>query len=105
MPSYLRHTKNKALNNVVARVAPKNRTYCKSLSLPAQVALVVGQTNSSFGTLWKHCIQQGFGIALSRSQKKFFDRKDKLFKRHRDYHKKHSAQLRRVKRNVKKMKD
>lgn len=83
---------NEALNNSVARVAPKNRTYCQSLSLPARVAIVAGVANKSFGNFWKYLIETGFGITLSSLQKDYL--KKKIYQRHKMYQKKSNVKLR-----------
>lgn len=56
---------NESLNNCVAVVAPKNRTYCCSLSFKARVHIFIGQHSYGYLKYWKPLIAEKFGIEIS----------------------------------------
>ena len=71
--------KNEAMNTAVARVAPKNRTYCRSKSLMARICLVVGEQNMGHEEFWKRLLAEYFGITPSASILDYFDKKNMLW--------------------------
>ena len=97
---------NESLNNVVAKYAPKNRTYATSMSLSNRVMIVVGIHNMGHYNYWKKVFQV-IGIPMSSNlcenlkrldskksnKRKYNCRKEVKSKRRKIQHEKMQQQL------------
>ena len=62
--------KNESMNNVIAYVAPKNKTMSHSMSLNNSISCVVGISIFGFKTYWKQVFDL-MGIQTTQTFKQF----------------------------------
>ena len=94
---------NESLNNAIAKVAPKNRTYCKSLSLSARVHIVIGIQNYGYKKYWNTLVTKKLGIEMSESFRNFLQKREKDLNRHKSYQKELRVKRMRIENYLKKM--
>ena len=68
--------KNEAMNNSVAKYAPKTRTYSTSMSLTNRVMIAIGCCNLGFYIFWNR-VYADLGLIMLDDTKAFLEEKDK----------------------------
>lgn len=94
---------NESMNNYVTEVAPKNRTYCRSLSLQARVHIVIGVQNNGYMNYWKELVGKVFGIQMTDEFVEFLKKRQNEIDYHKKYHKELKVRQARIKNYFKKM--
>ena len=68
--------KNKAMNNSLAKYAPKTRTYITSMSLTNRVMIAIGCCDLGFYIFWNR-VYADLGLIMLDDTKVFLEEKDK----------------------------
>ena len=93
---------NEALNNVVARYAPKNRTYATTMSLSNRIAIVIGIHNMGHLSYWSEVFER-IGLPMTANLYTNLKRLDKQKCWKRKYNRDTNVKQRRVQRRNEKM--
>lgn len=96
---------NKALNNAIARVAPKNKTFSRSPSLRARVSIVIGIQNYGYNKFWTVLVGEKFGIEMSSAFVAFLEKCQEDLDYNKRYQKELKVKKMRIENYLKKMKE
>ena len=86
---------NEAMNNSIAKYAPKSRTYSSSMSLSHRVAIATGIFNLGFYNFWSR-VYTDLGMAMTSALTIHLRSRDSAISNKREYQKNLSVKRRRV---------
>ena len=82
--------KNESLNNMIAYVAPKNKTVVHSMSLNNRISCVVGISIFGFKTYWKQVFDL-MEIQTTQTSKQFFQAKTLNAEKNKSYYQRYDV--------------
>ena len=99
------HTQiNVALNSIISKYAPKDRTYSSNMSLANRIAIVIGIHNDGHYSFWNQ-VFDSLGLPMSDDLAKNLRRKDETKRVRKEYNERKEVKLRRVRNHIEKVKE
>ena len=95
---------NEAVNSVIAKYAPKDRTYSSTMSLSNRISIVIGIHNDGYQAFWSEAFLS-LQLDLFDSLGNHLRKKDRTKQLKKEYVKRSDVKLRRVKNHIDKMRE
>ena len=90
---------NEAMNQSIAKYAPKNKSYGSTMSLSNRVAIAVGVFNYGHEKFWKE-VYSDIGMTMTSTLSLHLQMKDRKIEKRRENEKKPSVKLRRAQKQI-----
>ena len=96
--------KNEAMNNSIAKYAPKIRTYSTTMALTNRIMIAIGTCNFGYVTFWQRVFLD-LGLTMNTDTEFFLIAKDNKHTYRKKYQEKIETKVRRVETQNQKMKE